>query len=200
MRFILALSCALTLSAAEIPKGSHALLRMVNSVTTRTAREGDYVYLQDRHADRRGRAGAGSGGQLRSGDCVACQAQRPRERTRRTGAPDRNPDPAGRQSVEGRAAIEIGGFRWHRSESGNKRGAGAAGRQPRSRCGADCFRWAERARRSAAMADRSWKGAGIGAGAGGAVGLASVLSEPGTRSGAEAGVHDRRGIRAGGIS
>jgi hypothetical protein len=33
-------------SAAEIPKGSHVLLKMVNSVSTRTAREGDQVYLQ----------------------------------------------------------------------------------------------------------------------------------------------------------
>src|SRR6202166_3802605 len=32
--------------AAEIPQGAHALLRLVNSVSTRTAREGDYVYLR----------------------------------------------------------------------------------------------------------------------------------------------------------
>ena len=43
---ILALLLAAATFAAEIPKGSHALLRMVNSVTTRTAREGDYVYLR----------------------------------------------------------------------------------------------------------------------------------------------------------
>jgi type IV secretion system protein VirB10 len=33
-------------SAAEIPKGAHMLLRMVNSVTTRTAREGDRLYMR----------------------------------------------------------------------------------------------------------------------------------------------------------
>ena len=33
-------------SAAEIPQGAHLLLRMVNSVTTRMASEGDYVYLR----------------------------------------------------------------------------------------------------------------------------------------------------------
>src|SRR5258708_37904512 len=33
-------------SAAEIPKGAHLLLRMENSLSTRTAREGDYVYLR----------------------------------------------------------------------------------------------------------------------------------------------------------
>jgi hypothetical protein len=31
--------------AAEIPKGAHVLLRMMNSLNTRTAQEGDYVYL-----------------------------------------------------------------------------------------------------------------------------------------------------------
>ena len=34
------------LPAAEIPKGTHVLLRMVNSVTTRTARSGDQVYMR----------------------------------------------------------------------------------------------------------------------------------------------------------
>jgi type IV secretion system protein VirB10 len=32
--------------AAEIPKGSHALLSFINAISTRTAREGDYVYLK----------------------------------------------------------------------------------------------------------------------------------------------------------
>jgi hypothetical protein len=32
--------------AAEIPKGAHLLLRMMNSINTRTAVEGDQVYLQ----------------------------------------------------------------------------------------------------------------------------------------------------------
>lgn len=33
-------------TAAEIPKGAHVLLRMMNSINTRTAAEGDQVYLQ----------------------------------------------------------------------------------------------------------------------------------------------------------
>jgi len=36
----------LTGSAAEIPQGAHVLLRMVNSVSTRTAQPGDTVYMQ----------------------------------------------------------------------------------------------------------------------------------------------------------
>jgi hypothetical protein len=46
-RTVLALLLAgSTAFGADIPKGAHALLRMVNSVSTRTAREGDYVYLR----------------------------------------------------------------------------------------------------------------------------------------------------------
>src|ERR1039457_2477283 len=43
---ILVLSVSLLSAATEIPQGSHVLLRMVNSISTRTAREGDYVYLR----------------------------------------------------------------------------------------------------------------------------------------------------------
>jgi len=32
--------------AAEIPQGAHVMLRMENSITTRTAKDGDYVYLR----------------------------------------------------------------------------------------------------------------------------------------------------------
>jgi type IV secretion system protein VirB10 len=42
----LALAFTLSAAAAEIPAGTHVLLRMQNSVTTRTAKEGDRVYLQ----------------------------------------------------------------------------------------------------------------------------------------------------------
>lgn len=37
---------SLPLAAAQIPTGAHVLLRMVNSVNTRNAQEGDYVYLR----------------------------------------------------------------------------------------------------------------------------------------------------------
>ena len=40
-----AMSC-LCAGAAEIPKGTHVLLRMMNSISTRTAAEGNQVYLQ----------------------------------------------------------------------------------------------------------------------------------------------------------
>jgi hypothetical protein len=41
--FALFCSCA---AAAEVPKGTHVLLRMMNSISTRTAVEGNQVYLQ----------------------------------------------------------------------------------------------------------------------------------------------------------
>src|SRR3989442_13760551 len=40
------LVCRALAPAAEIPQGAHVLLRMVNSINTRTAQEGDYVYLR----------------------------------------------------------------------------------------------------------------------------------------------------------
>lgn len=46
MRSLLFAVFAASLSAAEIPGGAHVLLRMQNSVHSRTAKPGDYVYLQ----------------------------------------------------------------------------------------------------------------------------------------------------------
>ncbi len=47
LRFLLSSLVALTaLASDEIPKGAHLLLQMENSVSTKTARQGDYVYLR----------------------------------------------------------------------------------------------------------------------------------------------------------
>jgi hypothetical protein len=43
---VLLLSIVVPAFASEIPEGTHALLRMVNSINTRTAKEGDYVYMK----------------------------------------------------------------------------------------------------------------------------------------------------------
>ena len=40
------IASAFAVQAADIPAGTHVLLRMVSSVSTRTAKEGDQVYLQ----------------------------------------------------------------------------------------------------------------------------------------------------------
>src|SRR3954451_12969657 len=46
MRPLIALLFIFSLQGAEIPQGSHVLLRMVNSINTRTAAEGNYVYMR----------------------------------------------------------------------------------------------------------------------------------------------------------
>jgi len=47
MKFAAALAVlSFSAGAAEIPKGTHVLLRMMNSISTRTAAEGNQVYLQ----------------------------------------------------------------------------------------------------------------------------------------------------------
>src|SRR5579862_8874451 len=40
------LACSGALFAAEVPQGTHVLLRMMNTINTRTAAEGDRVYLR----------------------------------------------------------------------------------------------------------------------------------------------------------
>src|SRR5271154_3502014 len=47
MRSILLAFVTISISpAAEIPQGAHVLLRMENSINTRTAQAGDFVYLR----------------------------------------------------------------------------------------------------------------------------------------------------------
>ncbi len=45
-RSALFLISAVSALAAEIPQGAHVMLRMENSISTRTAKDGDYVYLR----------------------------------------------------------------------------------------------------------------------------------------------------------
>jgi hypothetical protein len=46
MRLSALLLIAVSAVAAELPQGAHLMLRMENSITTRTAKDGDYVYLR----------------------------------------------------------------------------------------------------------------------------------------------------------
>ena len=173
MRFAI-LALAFTLSAAEIPKGSHTLLRLVNSISTRTAREGDFIYFRTAtpvvaggaivvpvdsyvqgvvtHARRSGRV---------SGNAEL--AIRIETLTLPTGKVVKmNPTLA---SVDAEGADQKVVGKENEVKQGSSRGA-------------DAVRIATTGGMGAAiggMADRSWKGAGIGAGAGSAVGLASVL-------------------------
>jgi hypothetical protein len=172
MRLAVALF-ALTASAAEIPQGSHVLLRLVNSISTRTAAIGDYVYMTTATpivAD--GGVVVPVGSYVQG---VVTQSQRsgrvkgraelsirietltlPAGKVVKIAPHLRSVDSDGtEQKVDKEGAVQQGGTK-----------------------GADAAKIATTGGMGAAiggMADRSWKGAGIGAGAGGAVGLATVL-------------------------
>jgi hypothetical protein len=161
-------------AAAEIPAGAHVLLRMENSLSTRTAREGDYVYL-------RTAVPIASAGQIAvpAGSYVQGVVTESKHSGR----------------VKGRAQLAIRletltltsgktyKFTPHLNsvdaeDSGQKVvGAENAVEQAPGK-EQDTGRIAILAGTGAAiggLATQSWKGAGIGAGVGSAVGLATVL-------------------------
>lgn len=160
--------------AAEIPQGVHVLLRMENSVNTRTAQIGDFVYLRTAVpiADA-GQIAVPAGSYVQG---VVTEVKR-----------------SGR--VKGRAQLAIRletltmksgkvyKFAPHLSavdagESGQKVVGGENAVEQAPARGQDAERIAILAGSGAGiggLADRSWKGAGIGAGVGSAVGLATVL-------------------------
>lgn len=169
-----ALILCLPAAAAEIPKGTHVLLRMMNSINTRTAAEGDQVYLQTANP-------IATDGQILipAGSYV----QGAVSHAKRSG------------KVAGRAELGI------RLESLTLPGGKVLKISPRLSSvdsnesdqkvdheenlvkqgpdyGKDAARIAILAGSGAGiggLTDQSWKGAGIGAGAGSAVGLATVL-------------------------
>jgi len=167
-------------SAVEIPKGAHLLLRMVNSINTHTAQEGDYVYLRtaspiiadgrivvpvesyvqgivsrSRQSGRiKGRAELSI--RLETLTLPAGNAYRIAPRLASVESHDTG------QRVDHREDdIKQGGTKEHDAgQIAILAGSGAA---------------------IGGLADRSWKGAGIGAGVGSAVGLAKVLLTRGSQ-------------------
>lgn len=168
------LLAALASPAAEIPQGSHALLRLVNSISTRTAREGDYIYFRTAMpiaADNAIVVPAESYVQgvvtrsVRSGRVKgkAELAIRIETLTLASGKVVKlNPTLA---SVDSGDADQKVVGRENEVKQGGSHGADAVTIATTSGVGAAI----------GGMADRSWKGAGIGAGAGSAAGLATVL-------------------------
>lgn len=161
-------------AAAEIPPGAHVLLRMENSLNTRTAQEGDYVYLRTAVPIAvSGQIAVPAGSYVQG---VVTEAKR-----------------SGR--VRGRAQLAIRletltlgsgkvyKFAPHLStvdsgDTGQKVVGGENTVEQAPGKGQDAERIAILAGTGASIggiADRSWKGAGIGAGVGSAVGLATVL-------------------------
>jgi hypothetical protein len=175
MRFVIFFFPLITLFSAEIPQGTHVLLRMVNAISTRTAREGDRVYLRTAspivvngkfvvpidsyvegvisHSVRSGRVKGRAELGIRVNSFTL-----PTGETLRVSPQLSSVDSAGsEQKVETAKENEI-------KQGGTK--------------GRDAERIAITGGSGAAiggLADRSWKGAGIGAGIGSGVGLATVL-------------------------
>lgn len=165
---------ALAAQAAEIPKNTHVLLRMVNSISTRTAQEGAQVYMQTASPISDGERIIVPVGSFVQGTVLV---------SKRSG------------KVSGRAQLAIrlevltlpGGRTLKISphvsgvddqETTQKVVNDEGLIQQGSTIGKDAERIAILAGSGAGIggvADRSWTGAGIGAGAGSAVGLATTL-------------------------
>jgi hypothetical protein len=171
---ILVLSISVLQAAQEIPQGSHALLKMVNSVSTRTAREGDYVYLTTATP-------IVSDGQVVVP--VGSYVQAVVSHSKRSGRVSGKAELAFRIETLTLPAGKVIKVSPHlASVDSEGTGQKVDGKENQvkqaSTHGEDAKVIAETSGAGAALgglADRSWKGAGIGAGAGGAVGLATVL-------------------------
>jgi hypothetical protein len=174
---ILFMSFALFASAAwaaDIPQGAHVLLRMENSLNTRTAQEGDYVYL-------RTAVPIANSGQIAvpAGSYV----QGVVSQSKRSGRVKGRAQLAIRLETLTLASGQVYRFSPHVSavdagETGQKVVGAESTVEQAPSSGQDFERIAILAGSGAGIggiADRSWKGAGIGAGVGSAVGLATVL-------------------------
>jgi len=184
-RFALVVAALLTigllatvnLSATEVPKGTHVLLRMENSVSTRTAKAGDYVYMRTaspisvndqmivpvgsyvqgivssavRSARGLSKGKAELGIRLQS-------LTLPSGRVLKFAPKLESVDPG---TTEQKVAGKEGSIK-----PGGTKGKDAEG----------VVIWAARGAAIGGIADRSVKGAGIGGGIGSAVGLATVLA------------------------
>ena len=170
----LAIAVSISAGAADVPQGTHVLLRMMNSINTRTATEGDQVYLQTASP-------IASDGQIVVP--VGAYVQGVVSHAQRSGR------------VTGRAELGIrletltlpGGKMYTLSprlssvdsnETGQKVNGGEDHIKQAPDKGKDAARIAILAGSGAAiggMAGQGWKGAGIGGAAGGAVGFAATL-------------------------
>jgi hypothetical protein len=170
----LALLLANATFAADIPKGAHALLRLVNSVSTRTAREGDYVYL------RTATPIVASGTILVPVDSyVQAVVTHARRSGRVKGTAELGIRIETLTMPSGKVIQMTPSLTSVDAEGTDQKVVGKESQvQQGTSHGADAARIAESGGMGAAIggiADRSWKGAGIGGGAGSALGLATVL-------------------------
>ena len=172
--FLLTFLIIAVAAAAEIPQGAHMLLRMENSISTKTAQAGDYVYLRTASPIATGGEIVIPGSSYVQGTVVEA---------RRSGRVSGRAELAIRLETLTLPSGKVVKFSPHLSsvdpgENGQKVGGKENEIQQEGSRGQDAARIAILAGSGAAiggLADRNWKGAGIGAGAGGAVGLATVL-------------------------
>ena len=173
MRLAVFFAVVLSVSAAEIPKGSHCLLRMVNSITTRTASPGDYVYLKTAtpiiannevvvpegsyvqgvvtHAVRSGRVKGRAELAIRIENLTLPSGKMVRITPKLASVDSEESD----QKIDKEGRVKQGGG--GDADAGRIAGTSGAGAA------------------IGGLSERTWRGAGIGAGAGAGVGLATVL-------------------------
>lgn len=162
------------LIAAEIPAGAHLLLRMVNSVNTRNVQEGDYIYL---------RTASPLSADGRIVVPVESYVQGIVSHKRRSGRVRGRAELGIRLETLTLSTGKVLKFSPHlnsvdanESEQTVERSEDLIREKPGK--GQDIERIAILAGSGAAiggLGDRSWRGAGTGAAAGGVVGLATVL-------------------------
>lgn len=172
--YILALCLAASAAAAEIPKGAHVLLQMMNSINTRTAQQGDYVYLHTATPiSVEGQIVAPVNSYVQGVVTMSKRSGRVTGRAELSIRLETITLPSGKvfKFSPHLAAVDSGenGQKVESHENAIKQGPSR---------GEDVKQIAILAGSGAAiggLADRSWKGAGIGAGIGSGVGLATVL-------------------------
>jgi len=173
MRLAVLLFAAVNLSAAEIPQGAHVLLRLVNSISTRTAVEGDYVYLRTASPiAANGQIVVPEGSYVQAVVTHSNRSGRVQGKAELAIRIETLTFPSGKviKVTPHLQSVDSEGTEQKVDKEGAVRQGGTKG--------ADAARIATTAGTGAAIGaivDRSVKGAGIGAGAGGAVGLATVL-------------------------
>src|SRR3984893_13738743 len=171
---ILALCLAAAASGAELPKGPRALLSMMNSINTRTAQEGDYVYLHTAPPiSVDGQIVAPVNSYVQGVVTMSKRSGRVAGRAELSIRLETITLPSGKvfKFSPHLAAVDSG-------ETGQKVEARENTIKQGPSRGEDTKQIAILAGSGAAiggLADRSWKGAGIGAGVGTGVGLATVL-------------------------
>ena len=170
---VLVVSASLLAAAAEIPQGSHVLLRLENSLNTRTAKEGDYVYARTAvPIVANDRILVPEGSYVQGVVTRSVRSGRVKGRAEIAIRIDTLTLPSGKViKLTPRLSSVDSGETGQKLDSEN-------GIQQEPGKGADAARVAELGGTGAAvggLATETWRGAGIGGGIGGGVGMAIVL-------------------------